>query len=57
MKLFEATMRHVARLVFAGAVVGATATHAQLLREPARGEAVERHLPGELKLTEWAHDR
>jgi flagellar motor protein MotB len=29
---------------------------AQLLREPPRGEAVERHLPGDRTFTEWVHD-
>jgi flagellar motor protein MotB len=38
------------------ALVSASA-EAQLLREPARGEAVERHLPGEIKPTQWAHDQ
>jgi flagellar motor protein MotB len=32
------------------------AADAQLLREPARGEAVERHLPGDRTLTQWVHD-
>jgi flagellar motor protein MotB len=42
-------------LLLTAAFAGATA-QAQLLREPPRGEAVERHLPGEIKPTPWAHD-
>jgi flagellar motor protein MotB len=41
-------------LLAGAALVGAA--EAQLLREPGRGEAVERHLPGEIKPTQWAHD-
>src|SRR5688572_33120791 len=38
-----------------GALTCATAA-AQLLGEPPRGEATERHIPGEIKPTQWAHD-
>jgi flagellar motor protein MotB len=50
--------RTVQRLthVLLGAALASTAADAQLLREPLRGEAVERHLPGEIKPTQWAHD-
>jgi flagellar motor protein MotB len=34
----------------------ASAAQAQLLRETPRGEAVERHLPGEIKPTQWVYD-
>jgi flagellar motor protein MotB len=38
------------------AALSAGAADAQLLREPARGQAVERHLPGDRTLTQWVHD-
>src|SRR5215207_9084702 len=41
--------------LLAAALTSATAD-AQLLGEPARGEAVERHLPGEIKPTPWVRD-
>ncbi len=39
-----------------GALLASTAADAQLLREPSRGEAVERHLPGDRTFTQWVHD-
>jgi flagellar motor protein MotB len=36
--------------------LASVAAQAQLLREPARGEAVERHLPGDRTFTQWVHD-
>jgi hypothetical protein len=39
-----------------GATLACTVAHAQLLGEPARGSAVERHLPGDRTLTQWVHD-
>jgi flagellar motor protein MotB len=39
-----------------GAALSVPAAHAQLLREPSRGEAVERHLPGDRTFTQWVHD-
>ena len=39
-----------------GAVLASAAADAQLLREPSRGEAVERHLPGDRTFTQWVHD-
>ena len=44
------------RYVLLAAAFVSAAAEAQLLREPPRGEAVERHLPGEIKPTQWAHD-
>ncbi len=38
------------------ALLAQYAAHAQLVRAPSRGEAVERHLPGERTLTQWVHD-
>jgi flagellar motor protein MotB len=38
------------------AALSASGVAAQLLREPARGQAVERHLPGDRTLTQWVHD-
>jgi flagellar motor protein MotB len=38
------------------AVLASPAADAQLLRDPSRGEAVERHLPGDRTLTQWVHD-
>jgi flagellar motor protein MotB len=48
----RATHRTLALL----AALSAGAVDAQLLREPARGQAVERHLPGDRTLTQWVHD-
>ena len=55
MKPFRRTMT---RLPFAllGAVLASAAADAQLMREPSRGEAVERHLPGDRTFTQWVHD-
>ena len=47
--------RAIKYVVLAAALSGAVAD-AQLLREPPRGEAVERHIPGEIKPTPWVHD-
>jgi flagellar motor protein MotB len=38
------------------AVLASPAADAQLLRDPSRGEAVERHLPGDRTFTQWVHD-
>ena len=38
------------------ALIAQYAAQAQLVRAPSRGEAVERHLPGERTLTQWVHD-
>ncbi len=48
--------RRVARALLALALSAACAAEAQLFREPARGEAVERQLPGEIKPSQWVHD-
>ena len=48
--------RRLARALLALALSGACAAEAQLFREPARGEAVERQLPGEIKPSQWVHD-
>ncbi|HUQ52734.1 MAG TPA: OmpA family protein, partial [Gammaproteobacteria bacterium] len=48
-------MKRVAHALVAAALTCATA-QAQLLGDPPRGEATERHLPGEIKPTQWAHD-
>jgi flagellar motor protein MotB len=37
-------------------LLASAGANAQLLREPPRGEAVERHLPGERTLTQWVYD-
>ncbi len=47
--------RVIQYVLLAAALTSATAD-AQLLGEPARGEAVERHLPGEIKPTPWVRD-
>jgi flagellar motor protein MotB len=44
------------KYVLLGAVLATAASNAQLLREPSRGEAVERHLPGDRTFTQWALD-
>ena len=51
-------MKPIAHLVTPAllAAAFAGAAHAQLLREPPRGEAVERHLPGEIEPTQWVLD-
>ena len=51
----DRTMRRLPLALFA-ALLASTAADAQLLREPPRGEAVERHLPGDRTLTQWVHD-
>ena len=50
--------RMTRRLPFAllAALLASAAADAQLLREPSRGEAVERHLPGDRTFTQWVHD-
>jgi flagellar motor protein MotB len=48
--------KRLAYVLLAGVFAAATVAEAQLLREPGRGEAVERHLPGEIKPTPWVHD-
>ena len=50
--------RMMTRIPYAllGAVLASAAADAQLLREPSRGEAVERHLPGDRTFTQWVHD-
>src|SRR5918993_1905689 len=54
----NALERMMTRIPYAllGAVLAGAAADAQLLREPARGEAVERHLPGDRTFTQWVHD-
>ncbi|HXS80950.1 MAG TPA: OmpA family protein, partial [Gammaproteobacteria bacterium] len=42
--------------VLLAAMVASTGIDAQLLREPSRGEAVERHLPGDRTFTQWVLD-
>jgi flagellar motor protein MotB len=49
-------MRNSQQVLLAFALLISTGTHAQFFREPARGEAVERHLPGDLTPTPWVHD-
>ncbi len=51
-----AMQKRLTHLLLAGALAAAGAAEAQLLREPPRGEAVERHLPGEIEPTPWVHD-
>ena len=48
-------MKRASLLVFCTALIGGGA-HAQFLGEPPRGEAVERHLPGDQTPTPWVHD-
>jgi flagellar motor protein MotB len=48
-------VRRLAHFLAAAALTSAAA-QAQLLGEAPRGEATERHLPGEIKPTQWAHD-
>jgi flagellar motor protein MotB len=42
--------------VLLAAALASTGAQAQLLREPSRGEAVERHLPGDRTFTQWVLD-
>ena len=55
MKPRHAMSHWLAPALLAAALASASAD-AQLLPEPPRGEAVERHLPGEIKPTQWARD-
>mgnify|MGYP003575921329 CR=1 FL=1 len=48
--------RRLARALIAAAFANAYAADAQLFREPSRGEAVERHLPGEIDPKQWVLD-
>jgi flagellar motor protein MotB len=43
-------------LLLLGAALTALCAEAQLLRETPRGEAVERHLPGDQTFMQWVHD-
>ena len=43
-------------LVLLAAALSSAGAQAQLLREPSRGEAVERHLPGDRTFTQWVLD-
>ena len=38
-------------------LLASAAANAQLLREPPRGQAVERQLPGDRTFTQWVLDR
>ncbi|HEU4617124.1 MAG TPA: OmpA family protein [Gammaproteobacteria bacterium] len=53
-------MSQLTSTLLIGAALGAAGTaasvHAQSLLETPRGEAVERHLPGDRTFTQWAHD-
>ena len=55
MKPLQRRMTRISYALF-GMVLAISAADAQLLREPARGEAVERHLPGDRTFTQWVHD-
>ena len=55
MKPRNSTNHWLTPALLAAALASASAD-AQLLPEPPRGEAVERHLPGEIKPTQWARD-
>ena len=51
-------MMRTERMTYAllAAVLASAAADAQLLREPARGQAVERQLPGDRTFTQWVLD-
>jgi flagellar motor protein MotB len=55
MRALEPMTKRIAHVVLVAALAS-TAAEAQLLREPPRGEAVERHLPGDRTFTQWVHD-
>jgi flagellar motor protein MotB len=44
------------KIVLLAATLASAGAEAQLLREPSRGEAVERHLPGDRTFTQWVLD-
>jgi flagellar motor protein MotB len=49
-------MRKGLQLLLVWTALVSAGAHAQFLGEPARGEAVERHLPGDQTPTPWVHD-
>jgi flagellar motor protein MotB len=50
-------MKTASHLLVSCAALISAGAHAQLLGEAPRGEAVERHLPGDQTPTPWVHDR